>query len=121
MKLLSTLCVLTLLLLMNVLESDRDTSEVHFTFVETTSSSVTTSNYYLPESKIFKFGEFAEKVNEMQDHFKIMIDHFRNKSDIQIGKSKLTVNKRMAKVLGLLNLTRKGYVYTNVGRVALIF
>ena len=70
----------------NVLESDRNTNGVHFTFVETTSSTVTTSTYYLPESKIFKFGEFAEKVNKMQNHFKIEVDHFRNKNEVQIGK-----------------------------------
>ena len=36
-----------------------------------------------------------------------MQDLFRNKSEMQIGKNKLTLNKRMAKVLGLLNLKKK--------------
>ena len=43
----------------------------------------------------------------MQVHFKIEVDHFRSKSELQIGKNKLIMNKKMAKVCGLLNLQDK--------------
>ena len=43
----------------------------------------------------------------MQNYFKINVDYLKNKSEIEIGKDKLEVNERMAKVLGLLNLEKK--------------
>ena len=62
---------------------------------------------YLPESKIATFGEFVEKVNEVQSKFTIKINYLEHKSEIDIGKNQLEVNKRMAKVLGLLNTEQK--------------
>ena len=89
----------------NILESDRDPTNPHFTFIESSSSSST--KIYLPESKIATFGEFVEKVNEVQSKFTIKINYLEHKSEIDIGKNKLEVDKRMARVLGLLNTEQK--------------
>ena len=87
----------------NVLESDRDPSNLHFTFIEISSSSTLKTKIDLPESKIATFGEFVKRVNEVQSKFTIKINYLEHKSEIDIGKNQLEVNKRMAKVLGLLN------------------
>ena len=91
----------------NVLESDREDDNPHFTFIESSSSSTVKTKIYLPESKIATFDEFVEKVNEVQSKFTIEINFLEKKSKIKIGNNQLEVNKRMARVLGLLNTEEK--------------
>ena len=91
----------------NVLESDRDLSNPHFTFIEISSSSTLKTKIDLPESKIAIFDEFVKRVNEVQSKFTIKINYLEHKSEIDIGRNQLEVNKRMANVLGLLNTEQK--------------